>query len=71
MFEMSRGATKFYFTSNYALIGDKILLLIASKYSLIHPSLKSRVYIFFSKHISGLHTAFRPRDALLSETAWH
>ena len=26
---------------------------------------------FFSKHISGLHTAFWPRDAFLSETAWH
>ena len=28
-------------------------------------------FSFFSKHISGLHTAFWPRDALLSETAWH
>ena len=26
---------------------------------------------FFSKHISGMHTVFWPRDALLSETAWH
>ena len=26
-------------------------------------------FLFFSKHISGLHTAFWPRDVLLSETA--
>ena len=25
----------------------------------------------YSKHISGLHTALWPRDAHLSETAWH
>ena len=29
------------------------------------------LHMFFSRHISGFHTAFRPRDALLSETAWH
>ena len=26
---------------------------------------------FFPKHISGLHTAFWPRDALLILTTWH
>ena len=29
----------------------------------------SSTSFFFSKHISGLHTAYWPRDAILSETA--
>ena len=33
--------------------------------------MRELTYTIFSKHISGLHTAFWPRDALLSETAWH
>ena len=35
------------------------------------PIIVNFILTFFSKHISGLHTAFWPRDALLSETAWH
>ena len=37
-----------------------------------HKKRCSKLFFFvFSKHISGLHTAFWPRDALLSEIVWH
>ena len=40
-------------------------------YNILYVYLSCPLQLFFSKHISGLHTAFWPRDALLSETAWH
>ena len=55
----------FYFeTKTRPSLSCKVL---ESRPRLLHSRLESRA----SKHIPGLHTAIRPRDALLSDTVWH